>query len=134
MEDIYEDFTQRVAEGRDLPMERVLELARGRVWTGAQAVDLGLVDEIGGFRDAIAMAKQLAGIAPESDVRVSRYPALPNPFEAFSELFGMSAENAEAAARFNALMELPEIQAALEARQRMQGGELQLRSDAPQPQ
>jgi len=134
MEDIYVDFTQRVADGRDLPMERVLEIARGRVWTGAQAVDLGLVDEIGGFRDAIAMAKQLAGIAPESDIRVSRYPALPNPFEAFSELFGMSAENAEAAARFNALMELPEIQAALEARQRMQGGELQLRSDAPQPQ
>lgn len=133
MEDIYEDFTQRVADGRDLPLERVLEIARGRVWTGAQALDLGLVDEIGGYRDAVDVAKQLAGLAPEDSVRVRRFPAQMTPFEAFSELFGVSAESAEAAARFNALMELPEVRAAVEARQQIGDGRAQLRTTAPQP-
>ncbi|MBR9824829.1 MAG: signal peptide peptidase SppA [Alphaproteobacteria bacterium] len=134
MSDIYDDFTSRVADGRDLPMERVLEIARGRVWTGAQALDLGLVDEIGGFRDAVAAARDLAGIAPESGVQIRRFPRQLTPYEAFSQLFGVSAENAEAVARLNAVMELPEVQAAIEARQAAEGGQLQLRSTAPQPQ
>ncbi len=133
MEDIYEDFTGRVADGRDLPLERVLEIARGRVWTGQQALDIGLVDEIGGIRDAIGAARDLAGIAPESAVQVRRFPRQLSPYEAFSQLFGVSADNAEAVARLNALMELPEVQAAIEARQHAEGGELQLRSTAPQP-
>lgn len=133
MEDIYEDFTSRVADGRDLPLERVLEIARGRVWTGAQALDLGLVDEIGGFRDAVAAAKELAGIAPEGDIRLRRYPEPLTGFEAFQQLFGVSADSAEAMARMNALMELPEVQAALEARQQMDAQGIQLRANAPQP-
>jgi len=131
MEDIYEDFTQRVADGRDLPLERVLEIARGRVWTGAQALDLGLVDEIGGFRDAVDAAKELAGIAPESNVRLRRFPRQRTPLEAFQELFGVSAESAETAARLNALMELPEVRAAIEARQEQPG--VQMRSHAATP-
>lgn len=133
MEDIYEDFTQRVADGRDLPLERVLEIARGRVWTGAQALDLGLVDEIGGYRDAVNVAKQLAGIGADEGVRMRRFPRQLTPFEAFSELFGVSAESAEAAARFNALMEMPEVRAAIEARQQMGDGRAQLRTTAPTP-
>jgi len=131
MEDIYEDFTQRVADGRDLPLERVLDIARGRVWTGAQALDLGLVDEIGGFRDAVDAAKELAGIAPESDVRLRRFPRQRTPLEAFQELFGVSAESAETAARLNALMEMPEVRAAIEARQEQPG--VQMRSRAATP-
>lgn len=131
MENIYEDFTQRVADGRDLPLERVLEIARGRVWTGAQALDLGLVDEIGGFRDAVDAAKELAGIAPESDVRLRRFPRQRTPLEAFQELFGVSAESAEAAARLNALMEMPEVRAAIEARREQPG--VQMRSHAATP-
>lgn len=133
MADIYADFTQRVADGRDLPLERVLDIARGRVWTGAQALELGLVDEIGGMREAVAVAKQLAGIAPEDGVRLQRFPRQLTPFEAFSELFGVSAESAEAAARFNALMDMPEVRAAIEARQQVQDGRAQLRTQAPQP-
>ncbi|WP_203293196.1 signal peptide peptidase SppA [Maricaulis parjimensis] len=134
MSHIYEDFTQRVADGRDLPLERVLEIARGRVWTGAQALDLGLVDEIGGFRDAVAVAKQLAGIDPESDVRLRRFPRERTPLEAFQEMFGVSAETAETAARLNALMELPEVQAALQARQAAQQTGVQMRTDTRVPQ
>ncbi|MAK65047.1 MAG: signal peptide peptidase SppA, partial [Maricaulis sp.] len=133
MEQVYEDFTQRVADGRDLPLERVLEIARGRVWTGAQALDLGLVDEIGGFRDAVAVAKQLAGIAPESDVRLRRFPRERTPLEAFQEMFGVTADTAETAARLNALMELPEVQAALQARQASQQTGVQMRTTSQVP-
>jgi protease-4 len=133
MADTYADFTQRVADGRDLPLERVLEIARGRVWTGAQALDLGLIDEIGGFRDAVDAAKQLAGLAPEAGVRLVRFPREQTPLEAFSALFGISAETAETAARMNAVLDLPEVRAALEARSQMGSGEIQLRSTAPQP-
>lgn len=133
MADTYDDFTRRVADGRDLPLERVLEIARGRVWTGAQALDLGLVDEIGGFRDAVDVSRELAGLAPEDDVRLVRFPREQTPLEAFSALFGMSAETAETAARMNALLDLPEVRAALEARSQLGSGQAQLRSTAPEP-
>jgi len=59
---VYDGFVDRVATGRHLNPDRVREIARGRVWTGAQAKDLGLVDEVGGFYQAVDKAKQLAGI------------------------------------------------------------------------
>ena len=133
MADTYADFTQRVADGRGLPLERVLEIARGRVWTGAQALDLGLVDEIGGFRDAVAAARQLAGIDPDQAIRLRRFPAQSTPLEAFQRMFGVSADTAETAARLNALMELPEVRAALEARQEMSQTGVQLRTRTAVP-
>ena len=133
MSDIYDDFTQRVADGRDLPLERVLEIARGRIWTGAQALDLGLVDEIGGLRDAIGAARQFAGIDAEARIRLRRYPAQRSPMEAFQELFGVSAETAQSAARLNALMDMPEVRAALHARQEMNQPGMQMRSSTAVP-
>ena len=59
---IYDAFIQKVAQGRDLPAERVEEIAQGRVWTGEQALSIGLVDEMGGLEDAIAVAANLAEI------------------------------------------------------------------------
>ncbi len=59
---IYADFTGKVAAGRGMSAERVHELARGRVWTGADANDNGLVDELGGIEDAAAIARQRAGL------------------------------------------------------------------------
>ena len=58
----YTDFVQRVAEGRDLTVEAVDEVARGRVWTGADALAHGLVDELGGLRTAVRRAKVLVGL------------------------------------------------------------------------
>jgi len=63
MEHIYSVFVDRVADGRRLTTERVNEIGRGRVWTGVQAKEVGLVDELGGFASAEAAAKNLAGIA-----------------------------------------------------------------------
>jgi len=59
---IHRQFIQAVAEGRDLPVEQVEKFADGRVFTGEQAVELGLVDELGGFQDAVDLAKELAEI------------------------------------------------------------------------
>jgi protease-4 len=62
---IHRQFIQAVAEGRDLPVEQVERFADGRVVTGEQAVELGLVDELGGFQDAVDLAKELAEIRGE---------------------------------------------------------------------
>jgi protease IV len=67
---IYDDFTRKVSDGRRLPAERVHELARGRVWTGADAVANGLADEAGGLRDAIGIARRRGGLPLDAPVRV----------------------------------------------------------------
>jgi protease-4 len=71
---VYADFTQKVADGRRLPVERVHELARGRVWTGADAIANGLADEAGGLREAIAIARKRAGLPDDAPAR--SYPGL----------------------------------------------------------
>jgi protease-4 len=71
---LYTDFVQRVAEGRNLTVEAVDVVARGRVWTGADALEHGLVDELGGFRTAVRRAKVLAGLDEDADVRLATYP------------------------------------------------------------
>ena len=70
----YRDFVARVADGRGLSIEDVEAVARGRVWTGADALDRGLVDELGGLRAAITKAKVLAGLEPDAEVRTVGYP------------------------------------------------------------
>ncbi len=70
----YRDFVQRVADGRKLKVGDVDAVARGRVWTGADARERGLVDELGGLRTAIDRAKVLAGFEPDTDVRIVSYP------------------------------------------------------------
>ncbi|OBB93562.1 signal peptide peptidase SppA [Mycobacterium sp. 852002-30065_SCH5024008] len=70
----YADFVQRVAEARNLTAEAVDRVAQGRIWTGADALDRGLVDELGGFRTAVRRAKVLADLDEDSDVRIVSYP------------------------------------------------------------
>jgi protease IV len=71
---LYADFVERVAEGRNLSTEAVEIVARGRVWTGADALARGLVDELGGFRSAVRRAKVLAGLDEDTEVRIVSYP------------------------------------------------------------
>ena len=72
---IYADFTSKAAEDRRMPVDRLRELARGRVWTGADAVERGLVDRLGGLSDAVEVACQRAGIRRE-DTEVRSLPRL----------------------------------------------------------
>jgi protease-4 len=78
---IYDDFTSRVAEGRKLPKERVLEIAKGRVWSGEDAKAIGLVDELGGYATALRLAKAAAKIPEAEKVRVAVFPRERSPFE-----------------------------------------------------
>jgi protease-4 len=71
----YTDFVQRVADGRHLSVEAVEAVARGRVWTGADALEHGLVDELGGLRTAVRRAKVLAGLDQDDKVRIAGYPS-----------------------------------------------------------
>ena len=70
-------FLPRVAEGRRLKLEQVDEVARGRVWTGRQGMERGLIDELGDLEAAIELARKRAGIAPEKKVRVVTYVKRP---------------------------------------------------------
>jgi protease-4 len=79
----------------------VREIAKGRVWTGAQAQTLGLVDQIGDFHDAVIVAKQLGGVAGEA--RLKSFDADTSPLDAVKRMFGLST----AAARvFSAIADL----------------------------
>ncbi len=81
---VYDAFIARVAEGRDMTVESVNEVARGRVWTGQDAMDIGLVDGMGNLQDAVAIAADLAGInGPE----LVELPEAVDPFEQFIEDF-----------------------------------------------
>jgi protease-4 len=71
---VYADFVERVAEGRNLTAEAVNVVARGRVWTGVDALERGLVDELGGLRTAVRRAKILAGLDEDTEVRIVSYP------------------------------------------------------------
>ena len=67
---IYADFTGKVADGRGLSRDQVQEIARGRVWTGADAAGIGLVDELGGLDTALAVARQKASLPQSAAVRL----------------------------------------------------------------
>jgi protease-4 len=70
----YERFLARVAEGRGLERAEVDAVARGRVWTGEQALEVGLVDRLGGIPEAVVAAKEKVGLAADADVLLVQYP------------------------------------------------------------
>ena len=115
----YEDFTTKVAEGRGLTLGDVDKAAKGQVWTGQDAVDMGLVDELGGFHRAVELAGELAGAAPGEAVKLKRFPEERDPFEAvFQDLLGSwaSAPTLRALARAaRALLPLVELSERLTA-------------------
>lgn len=78
IEDIYGDFTQKVADGRGMTQAEVDSIGQGRVWTGINAKKIGLVDEIGGLNDAIAAAVEAADL---EDYRIIELPEQEDPFE-----------------------------------------------------
>jgi protease-4 len=106
---IYADFTQKVADGRKLPLAKVQGIAKGRVWSGADARAVGLVDELGGFWTAADAAKRLAGIAPGERVSFRLFPKQKGLFETIGDLFGDSSAGVRAAQGFVTLMNAPAI-------------------------
>ena len=103
---IYADFTQKVADGRKLPLAKVHDIARGRVWTGADAAERGLVDKLGSFWDAADFAKRLSGIPQGDRVTFELYPRQKGFFETVHDWFGGS-DDVEAIENFKTLMTSP---------------------------
>jgi protease IV len=83
IDEFYGDFITKAAEGRDTTPEEVHRVAQGRVWTGAQAHAVGLVDELGSFRTALQLAKEKAGI--DGEARLVIYPRQPTFWEMLLE-------------------------------------------------
>jgi len=90
VERVYGDFKSRVAEGRNQPEEEIEKIAQGRVWTGTQGLDRGLVDEIGSLDDAIAFAVKKASL---KDYKVKFYPEEKSFAEQISESFAEMKTN-----------------------------------------
>lgn len=90
VDQIYGTFKSRVAVGRNLPIDSVEAIGQGRVWTGEEALEIGLVDVLGGLDDAIAIAKEMANIG--DDYRVVEYPELEDPLQRMLKEFGLDYE------------------------------------------
>lgn len=89
VERIYTKFTSIVAEGRDMTVEAVDEIAQGRVWTGAEALEIGLVDQIGTLEDAIEYAAMsIEGVTSVDEVQIAAYPKPQTTLEMLLEAFG----------------------------------------------
>jgi protease-4 len=87
---IYTDFISKVAEGRKLTVEQVDSIAQGRVWAGVDAKKIGLIDEFGGLKEAIAIAAKKANL---TDYKITNLPQQKDPFEKILKSFGASTSN-----------------------------------------
>ncbi len=85
MQSVYDQFVERTAAARQMPPEKVDEVAQGRVWTGEQARQLGLVDELGGLYTAIGLAKQRARIPADEEVELVIYPPRRSVYEVLAD-------------------------------------------------
>lgn len=126
----YANFLGLVAEGREMQVDQVRAIAGGRVWTGRQASEIGLVDHLGGFQVAVQRARALAGIEDDARVQLRFYPAVENPFAAFGKLFGASGESVQALVRLNAVLSDPRTQRAMAAL-REEDASIRAESEAP---
>lgn len=98
MQATYDMFVEKVAQSRRTTPEKIDAIAQGRVWTGRQARQLGLVDELGGLQRAIAIAKDRAKIDPKTDVEVVVFPPRPSFYDLVSSTpFGGDSTDAAAA-------------------------------------
>ena len=101
VDNIYNQFLKRVADGRKLSMERVKQIARGRVWTGKDALAIGLVDEIGSLQDAINFAIKSSNV---SAAKVIYYPLIKeDKFESFFKLLKDETEESEMKINLNSI-------------------------------
>jgi len=89
---VYEDFTTKVADGRNMTHERVREIAKGRIWSGEDALELGLVDELGGFNTALRLIREALDLEEDAPLKLSVVPSSKSWFEMF---FDESPDNSE---------------------------------------
>ncbi|MDR0307303.1 MAG: signal peptide peptidase SppA [Chitinispirillales bacterium] len=106
LDTMYNDFVTRVSQARKIDMEEMLSLAQGKIYTGAQAVENGLVDTLGGFYDAVASAKHLMGVGEEKVLPIKVFPRRKSLLE---RLFGNRARSSEDVAEVSAMSAYPRL-------------------------
>ncbi len=106
MQATYDHFVERVAAARQMTPEKVDAVGQGRVWTGRQAREIGLVDELGGLMTAVAAAKQRAKIPADEEVELDVYPRARSVYEVLSEQFASPVERVRTQASAEALFAL----------------------------
>jgi len=89
----YDQFVEKAARARDMSPEELNAIAQGRVWTGSQAKEIGLVDELGGLDRAIAVAKKQAGIPEDSEVQVVVYPPRRSVYEMLAQAMQLESRH-----------------------------------------
>jgi protease-4 len=103
MQAFYDQFVEKAAEARNTTPDKIDQVGQGRVWTGQQAKQMGLVDQLGGLQDAINVAKQRARIAAEDEVEVVSYPARRSIYELLSDLSDSPASRTAGESLFSLL-------------------------------
>jgi len=126
---VYDDFTKKVAASRKMPLERVQEIARGRVWTGADAKERGLVDDLGGFWKAVDVAKGLAKVPANANVAFKSYPTREGFVDMLSKLFESSEASLTAMRGINALLSSAPVHALLGAAETASAPGAQFKAD-----
>jgi len=106
MQNVYDQFVERTAAARHMAPEKVDEIAQGRVWTGQQARDLGLVDELGGLYTAIDLAKRRARIPMDEEVEMVVYPPRRSFYEVLADTLSSPVGRMRAGSTSDALLEL----------------------------
>ena len=111
---VYGDFTAKVAEGRNLTKEQTRAAAQGQVWTGSDALERGLVDSLGGYSQALVLAREAAGLEPDAAVEIRDFPKARDPLEAFVEdTFGDAIESPSVRALARMLARIARVTAPL---------------------
>jgi protease-4 len=111
LQSFYDQFVEKVASSRHSTPEKIDAIAQGRVWTGRQGKQNGLVDELGGLDRAVSIAKQRAKIAADSEVELVVYPPRKSFYELLSDQISGSSESALVSAWLNANLSSGEIEA-----------------------
>jgi len=93
MQATYDAFVEKAAAGRHTTPEKIDAIAQGRVWTGRQAKEIGLVDELGGLDRALALAKEHARIGRDTEVELVVYPPKRSLYDALADPFGASDQS-----------------------------------------
>jgi protease-4 len=106
----YADFTGKVAAGRGLTQEDVQAVAKGQIWSGADAREAGLVDALGGYRTAIELAKAAAGLPADAEVQLRPFPEVRDPLAAiFEDTLGGSIESPATLSLLRSLARVAEV-------------------------
>ncbi|HEY1612865.1 MAG TPA: signal peptide peptidase SppA [Rhizomicrobium sp.] len=125
---IYGDFLRKVATGRKLPLAKVQEIAKGRVWTGADAAPRGLVDELGTFWTAVGEVKKAIGVSPEQRLTFKRYPERENFLDALNDLLGGTEMGMRTMQGMATLLQAPVAKEVVGALGSMPQGRVELRA------